>query len=103
MSRNVTKHDLILDIAKESSISQKTVRVAIESFLQHIKHHMGRNETIELRGFGTFTHSLRKSRPARNPRTGQVVRLKERMVPVLRFCDEFRKASTIHAVEAEGE
>jgi DNA-binding protein HU-beta/integration host factor subunit beta len=45
---------------------------------------------IELRGFGTFYSKTRKARPARNPKTGEVVNLHERAVPLFKYSRELK-------------
>jgi len=66
-----------------------------------VKFHIAKGQTIEIRGFGTFSLQHRKRRPARNIHTGAVVPLAERYVPTLKFCDAFRKHVTITEVLPE--
>jgi nucleoid DNA-binding protein len=46
---------------------------------------------IELRGFGVFSVKSRKSRMARNPRTGTPVALDKRYVPVFKASPDFQE------------
>ena len=88
---NITKHDLITDISIATGISQKDTRQVVEYLLDFIPHYLSKMDTIELRGFGTFIVKRRKGRPVRNPRTGEDLRLEDRMVPTLRFCESVKK------------
>jgi nucleoid DNA-binding protein len=45
---------------------------------------------IEIRGFGTFKVKDRKSRLARNPRTGEAVPVPPRKVPVFKVSKELK-------------
>ena len=45
---------------------------------------LGRNERVELRGFGTFGVKHRMPKKARNPGTGEAIFLPERNVPTFK-------------------
>src|SRR5690349_24210501 len=51
------------------------------SFLEAIKEALQNQKNIEVRGFGTFKIRHRKTRMARNPRTGSPVEVSARPVP----------------------
>jgi integration host factor subunit beta len=84
---NITKLDLAHELKKNSlaPITIMEYQSIIEAFLFIITSHLKAGDKIELRGFGVFKVKDRKPRPARNPKTGAVVMLPERKVPVLRF------------------
>lgn len=88
---NITKHDLVTDISITTGISQKDTKATIECFLDFIAHHLEKRNTIEIRGFGTFSVKPRKGRPVRNPRTGEEFRLGERLVPNIKFSDDIKE------------
>lgn len=101
MAKNITKRDLILNISDGTGIPQAHVLKIADAFLDTIKFHLMRGDTIELRGFGTFTHVHRRARKARVVRTGKAMVLPDRIVPILRFSPAFRKAATIKPVPEE--
>lgn len=101
MAKNITKKDLVLDIADGSDVPREKIQEIVESFLTFVKFHIAKGQTIEIRGFGTFSLQHRKRRPARNIHTGAVVPLAERYVPTLKFCDAFRKRVTMVEVLPE--
>ena len=70
---NVTKQDLIGEISKTTGLTQSDVKVAVEEFLTVISETLTEKKAIEIRGFGTFLTKVRKPRPARNPKTGEVL------------------------------
>jgi integration host factor subunit beta len=51
---------------------------------------MQEQKNIEVRGFGTFKIRQRKTRMARNPRTGSPVEVSARPVPVFKPSKELR-------------
>ncbi|MBL8025333.1 MAG: integration host factor subunit beta [Fibrobacteres bacterium] len=87
---NVTKQDLITEISKNTGLTQSDVKVAVEEFLTVIGETLIKDSSIEIRGFGTFLTKVRKPRPARNPKTGEVVPLLERTVPLFKFSSELK-------------
>ena len=87
---NVTKQDLITEISKNTGLTQSDVKVAVEEFLAVIGETLLKDNSIEIRGFGTFLTKIRKPRPARNPKTGEVVPLLERTVPLFKFSSELK-------------
>ena len=92
MGKNVTKKDLIVEVAERTSFTATDVRPMVEALLQSITGALLRGCTIEIRGFGTFAVRRRKGRPARNPHTGEALSIPERRVPVLQFSQAVREA-----------
>ena len=88
---NVTKQDLVNEVSRATGLTQVDTKVAVEEFLTRVQALLSDNKTIEIRGFGTFYTKVRKPRPARNPKTGQVVPLFERVVPLFKFSSDIKK------------
>ena len=87
---NITKQDLVQRAASQSCASQAKVRQVMEEFLLVVGEELQAGKSIEIRGFGTFHSRKRLPRPARNPRTGEVVPLGERIVPLFKFSNELK-------------
>lgn len=87
---NVTKQDIINEISRKTGLTQSDVKIAVEEFLAAVSEILTQSKTIEIRGFGTFLTKVRKPRPARNPKTGEVVPLLERTVPLFKFSSELK-------------
>ena len=62
----------------------------VDCFLDAIKDALKDQKNIEVRGFGTFKIRHRKTRMARNPRTGAPVEVSARPVPVFKPSKELR-------------
>ncbi len=88
---NTTKHDLIASVSKFTGLTQADTKIVVEEFLETVAKYLEENQTIEIRGFGTFYTKERKPRPARNPKTGEVVPLERRMVPLFKYSNEMKK------------
>ena len=88
---NTTKHDLVSAVAKFTGLTQTDIKIIVEELLTSIAQILEDNKTIEIRGFGTFYTKVRKPRPARNPKTGDVVPLPKRVVPLFKYSNELKK------------
>lgn len=86
----VTKKDLVIKIADKTGLTQTDAKIVVEELLSSIGDILGEDRSIEVRGFGTFYPKIRKPRPARNIRTGEVVPLAKRVVPLFRFSSELK-------------
>ncbi|HEX6252152.1 MAG TPA: HU family DNA-binding protein [Gemmatimonadaceae bacterium] len=92
----MTKADLVehvtAQIAKTAGpmISKKDCARVVDAFLDAIKEALSEQRNIEVRGFGTFKIRQRKTRMARNPRTGDPVEVSARPVPVFKPSKELR-------------
>ena len=74
MSKNVTKNDLVDSISKNVDCDKKTILAVVDSLLDEIKHSLVNGDSIQLRGFGTFSNKLRNGRKtSRNPKTGEKI------------------------------
>ena len=93
---SMTKADLVekvtAHIAKTAGpmISKKDCARVVDSFLDAIKDALQLQKNIEVRGFGTFKIRQRKTRMARNPRTGAPVEVSARPVPVFKPSKDLR-------------
>ncbi len=81
-------------------------REVVDAFLESIKEALQAQKNIEVRGFGTFKIRHRKTRMARNPRTGSPVEVSARPVPVFKPSKELRAMVAgieIHELDDEEE
>src|SRR3989475_9913671 len=92
----MTKADLhekvTADIARTAGplIAKKDRARVVDSFLDAVKAALAEQHNIEIRGFGTLKTRQRKTRMARNPRTGDPVEVAARPVPVFKPSKELR-------------
>ncbi len=82
----MTKADLVEQVAEAigPGITKKDCALVVDGFLNAVKLALSQGENIEIRGFGTFKVRKRKTRMARNPRTGESVEVPSRAVPVFK-------------------
>ena len=75
-----TKKELVKRIAKLTETKQYVVKDIIQHFLDGIIEELASGNRLEFREFGVFHTVRRKSRKARNPRTGDPVEVGEKTV-----------------------
>jgi integration host factor subunit beta len=82
----MTKADLVDQVAEAigPGVTKKDCALVVDGLLNAVKQALAQGEHIELRGFGTFKVRRRNSRTARNPRTGESVKVPSRHVPVFK-------------------
>lgn len=82
----MTKADLVEQVADAigPGVTKRDCALVVDGFLNAVKQALGRGDNIEIRGFGTFKVRQRKARLARNPRTGEPVRVPARSAPVFK-------------------
>ena len=76
----MTKKDMAKAIADEMDLTQMQAKEIIQRVLDGITETLAQEGRIELRNFGVFEVKQRKPRKARNPRTGENVKVPAKLV-----------------------
>jgi DNA-binding protein HU-beta len=77
----MNKQDLIAKIAKDTGATKTLVATILAAEQDLIGKTLKKGDSIAFVGFGTFKVSVRKARMARNPRTGEAIKIAKRRVP----------------------
>ena len=80
----MNKQELIKKVAADAGITQKQALAALESTLAAIKASVADGQKVQLIGFGTFESKSRPARVARNPRTGEEVKIAASKAPAFK-------------------
>lgn len=67
------------------------VRTYAEALFEAIMIALAKGDKVEIRGFGSFRLRRRKVRQGRNPKTGEKVRVPEKVVPFFKPGVELRE------------
>tara|TARA_B100000073_G_C23388580_1_gene434150 strand:- start:106 stop:393 length:288 start_codon:yes stop_codon:yes gene_type:complete len=62
----MTKSEIAGKISEKTGIEKTTTLAVIESFMMEVKDSLKNNESVFLRGFGTFSSKERKEKTGRN-------------------------------------
>jgi nucleoid DNA-binding protein len=76
----VTKKEMAKAIAEETGLNQGQAQEIIQRVFDGITETLVQEGRIELRNFGIFEVKKRKPRQARNPRTGEKVKVPAKLV-----------------------
>ena len=77
----MNKGDLVAALAAKTDLTKKETEIALNGLLDVIAESMAKGEKIQLIGFGTFEAKERPARTARNPRTGEQVKIAATKAP----------------------
>ena len=75
-----TKRELVKRVAKKTGHKQNVAKEIIQTFLDEVIEELARGNRLEFREFGVFDTIQKKERVARNPRTGETVRVPKKTV-----------------------
>ena len=87
-----TKSDLIRRLAEANPhLYQRDVERIVSTVFDEISEALARGDRVELRGFGAFSVRQRGARVGRNPRTGDEVRVPDKVVPYFKTGKDLRE------------
>ncbi len=90
----LTKAEIVESISDDTGLTKKDIHDVVDSFFQELKEALLNDRVIEFRGFGTFEIKTRKGREkARNPKTGQTVKVQDHGVVSFRPGKELKDAA----------
>ena len=87
---NVNKAELVEALAVSLG-DKKAATAALDAVLKTIQNAVTKGDRVAITGFGVFEKRVRAARTARNPRTGEAVKVKKTSVPAFRPGAGFRE------------
>jgi DNA-binding protein HU-beta len=86
----VNKAELVEALAGRLG-DKKSATAALDAVLAEIQAQVTKGEKVAITGFGVFEKRVRGARTARNPRTGEAVKVKKTSVPAFRAGASFKE------------
>jgi len=80
----MTKANIISEVSKMTGLTKVEIEAVLEGVIVSITDSLKRGERVDIRGFGNFLIKQRAARDAHNPATREIVKLKERYIPVFK-------------------
>lgn len=71
----MNKSELVEKVAGTGGLNRKDAQTAVDAVVAAISESLKEGESVTITGFGTFEVNDRAARDARNPRTGETVRV----------------------------
>lgn len=80
----MNKTELIDALAKSTGHSKRAAGELVDEFINTVQKSVKKGEKVTLPGFGTFERRNRSARTARNPQTGEPIKVKASKVPAFK-------------------
>jgi integration host factor subunit beta len=88
----MTKSELVEKLVEASaSLSRKESEMVVNLIFDSMCEALKNGEKVEIRGFGSFTIREREAREARNPKSGDVVKIPAKRTPFFKTGKELRE------------
>ncbi len=102
MEGTLTKDALIEMIRDKVGYPVKEAKDILEIILEEIKLRLEEGKEVKISGFGKWTVKEKRSRPGRNPHTGDKIEISARRVVTFHPSDKLRD-SVNRSIESQGE
>ena len=80
----MNKSELIAALAEKTELSKKDAEKALNAFVDVISGSLAKGDKVQMIGFGTFDVKKRPARTARNPRTGEEIKIAASKAPAFK-------------------
>jgi len=88
----MTKSDLIERLSEANvDLTKRDAETIVNSIFDSISDALVGGDRVEIRGFGSFTVRERDSRDARNPKSGELVKIPAKKTPFFKTGKELRE------------
>ena len=87
----LTKADIIDHLVSKFGFTRQQGRMLVDSFFDEIYDNLVEGRDVKLSGFGNFILKDKKSRPGRNPKTGEEVQISARRVVTFKAGQKLRR------------
>jgi len=76
----LTKSEISENLFEKLQLTKQDSKKFVEFFFEEVRKSLEKGEDVKLSGFGNFQIKNKKSRPGRNPRTGEIFLITARRV-----------------------
>ncbi len=80
----MNKSELIAALAEKAEFTKKDAEKALNAFVETVNDSLAKGDKVQLIGFGTFEVKSRPARVARNPRTGEEIKIAASKAPAFK-------------------
>ncbi|MBV5340604.1 MAG: integration host factor subunit beta [Deltaproteobacteria bacterium] len=88
----MTKSELIEKVVQSHvMLNNKVSEIVVNTVFDSIEEALKSGDKVEIRGFGSFTIRERLGREARNPKSGEVVRIPSKKTPFFKTGKELKE------------
>ena len=88
----MTKSELIEKVVQSHGmLNMKASEIVVNTVFDSIEEALTSGDKVEIRGFGSFTIRERLGREARNPKSGELVRIPSKKTPFFKTGKELKE------------
>jgi len=87
----MNKSQLIERIAKEEGITIKNAANVVNVVFDSMVDSLAKGDRVEIRGFGSFKVKSYNSYQGRNPKTGEIIQVREKKLPYFKVGKEMKE------------
>jgi integration host factor subunit beta len=89
--KNMNKSQFIERLAKHEGLAVKNTASVVNVVFDSIGESLGDGNRVEIRGFGSFKVKDYSSYQGRNPKTGEVIQVREKKLPYFKVGKELKE------------
>lgn len=90
---NITKAEFIAQVAAQADVDKTTATNVVKAFEDTVLASVAKGDKVALTGFVSFEQVSKKATTARNPRTGEEVKVKAKKAPKVTVGATFKKVA----------
>lgn len=90
---NITKADLVAQVAAQAGTDKTTAAAVLKAFEETVLANVAKGNKVALTGFVSFEQVAKKATTARNPRTGETVKVKAKKAPKVTIGATFKQVT----------
>lgn len=76
----MNRSQLINELAERTDVNKKEITTILDAFTDMVVEQAKTGDRVFIPGFGSFKPRLQTSRPARNPKNGDIIQLSPRTI-----------------------
>jgi len=84
--------ELVEAIVKETGVTKKQAEAMLKAYTDAVVKAVKKGDKVQLVGFGTFEQRKRAARKAKNPKTGETIKVAACKVPAFKAGKAFKDA-----------
>jgi len=77
----MNKSEFVAAVSEAAKLSKADAERAVDSFMSVVTNQLRKGDEVRLVGFGTFEVRQRNASEGRNPRTGEMIKIKASRLP----------------------
>jgi integration host factor subunit alpha len=86
----LTKADISEQLCDKFELPKRDSKEIVEDFFEKIRSSLESGDSVKISGFGNFDLRVKRERPGRNPKTGEVVNVSARRVVTFKAGQKLR-------------